>query len=120
MLRSTDSKRSPSRYMVIFQNYGLDLEAVQKIYEKYKHSPPLVRNAPPVAGSIMWARQLLRRIEEPMKKFTHNKSIMATKESKRIIKTYNKVAKALVEFETLWHQVCSSAPDGSSGIASAF
>lgn len=91
--------------MVIFQNYGLDLEAVQKIYEKYKHAPPLVRNAPPVAGSIMWARQLLRRIEEPMKKFAHNKTIMATKESKRIIKTYNKVAKALVEFETLWHQV---------------
>jgi dynein heavy chain len=29
---------------------------------------------------------------------------MATKESKKIVKTYNKVAKALIEFETLWHQ----------------
>eukprot|EP00898_Chlorokybus_atmophyticus_P005691 jgi/Chlat1/6122/Chrsp409S05665 len=77
------------KYMVIFRNYGLDLDAVQRIYEKYKHSPPLVRNAPPVAGNIMWARQLLRRIEEPMKKFATNKSIMATKESKRIVKTYN-------------------------------
>eukprot|EP00899_Mesostigma_viride_P009796 jgi/Mesvir1/18818/Mv04309-RA.2 len=101
------------KYMVIFQNYGLDLDAVQRIYEKYKHAPSLVRNAPPVAGCIMWARQLLRRIEEPMKKFSANRSIMATKESKRIVKTYNKVAKALIEFETLWHQAWVKSIDSA-------
>ena len=52
----------------------------------------------------MWARQLLRRIESPMQRFAQNKNLMATKESKKIVKTYNKVAKALIEFETLWHQ----------------
>ena len=57
-----------AKYVNIFQNYGLDLEAVQKLYEKHKHAPPVVRNAPPVAGNIMWARQLLRRIEMPMKR----------------------------------------------------
>jgi len=57
-----------AKYVVIFQNYGLDLETVQKLYEKHKHAPPVVRNAPPVAGNIMWARQLLRRIEMPMKR----------------------------------------------------
>ena len=92
-----------SKYMVIFHNYGLDLETVQKLYEKYKNNPPMSRNAPPVAGNIQWARQLLRRIEEPMRKFQTNKSVMATKESKKVIKTYNKVARALIEFETLWH-----------------
>ncbi len=30
---------------------------------------------------------------------------MASKESKKIVKTYNKVAKALIEFEALWYQV---------------
>ena len=99
------------KYMVIFQNYGLDLDAVQKIYEKYKHSPPVIRNAPPVAGAILWARQLLRRIEDPMKNFSSNKSIMGTKESKRIIKTYNKVARALIEFETLWYQAWLQSVD---------
>lgn len=62
------------------------------------------RNAPPVAGNIQWARQLLRRIEGPMKKFEQNKSIMGTKESKRIVKTYNRVARALMEFEALWNE----------------
>ncbi|CAD7698753.1 unnamed protein product [Ostreobium quekettii] len=93
-----------AKYMVIFQNYGLDVDAVQKIYETHKSNPPVVRNAPPVAGNIMWARQLFQRIERPMKNFADNKIIMSTKESKRIVKTYNKVARALVEFETLWHQ----------------
>lgn len=29
---------------------------------------------------------------------------MASKDSKRIVRTYNRVAKALIEFETLWVQ----------------
>lgn len=57
------------RYLVIFQNYAHDLETVQKLYEKHKYDPPVPRNAPPVTGNIMWARQLLRRIESPMLKF---------------------------------------------------
>lgn len=67
-----------AKYLVIFQNYGLDLEAVQKLYEKHKHAPPVVRNAPPVAGNIMWARQLLRRIEMPMKRWAMLQAAVAT------------------------------------------
>ena len=32
---------------------------------------------------------------------------MITKESKKIIRTYNKVARALIEYETLWHHAVS-------------
>eukprot|EP00798_Chlamydomonas_sp_ICE-L_P031303 gene31303-6451_t len=104
LLRQTLRDDLESKYMVIFQNYARDLEMVQKLYEKNKYEPPVPRNSPPVAGCIMWARQLLRRIEQPMQKFAQNKPLMAAKESKKIVKTYNKVAKALIEFETLWHQ----------------
>ncbi len=107
------------KYMVIFQNYGLDLDAVQKTYEKFKHAPPLARNAPPVAGNIAWARQLLRRIEEPMRKFAANSTIMATKEAKRIVKTYNRVAAALVEFEALWHRAWVKSVDNARAGLSA-
>ncbi len=57
-----------AKYQVIFQSYAADLEAVQKLYEKHKAAPPLPRNTPKVAGSIMWARQLLRRIELPIRR----------------------------------------------------
>eukprot|EP00960_Hanusia_phi_P009624 279741-Hanusia_phi.AAC.2 len=70
-----------SKYTVIFHNYGLDLETVQKIYDKQKPAPPTTRNAPPVAGNILWSRQLLRRIEQPMKKFKSNKVVHSLPES---------------------------------------
>ena len=58
-----------AKYQLVFQSYARDLEAVQGQYEKHKAAPPLPRNAPPVAGNIQWARQLLRRIEAPMKRY---------------------------------------------------
>ena len=115
--RETLKSDLDSKYTVIFHNYGLDLETVQKIYDKQKSAPPTIRNAPPVAGNILWSRQLLRRIEQPMKRFKSNKNIMTTKESKKIIRTYNKVARALIEYETLWHHAwCKSIEAAKSGL----
>ncbi|CAM9799127.1 unnamed protein product [Ectocarpus fasciculatus] len=93
-----------SKLNIIFQNYGLELEQVQQLYEKEKHDPPIPRNLPPVAGNITWSRHLLKRIEEPMKQFESNQNVLAGKDAKRIIKVYNKVAKTLVAFEYLWYQ----------------
>ena len=93
-----------SKMNVIFQNYGIELEQVQQLYEKQKHDPPIARNLPPVAGNIAWSRHLLNRIEEPMKQFEKHSGVMGTKDARRIIKTYNKVAKTLIEFEFLWYK----------------
>jgi hypothetical protein len=43
---------------------------------------------------------LLQRIEEPMKRFETNQNVLSTKDAKKIIKTYNKVARTLVAFNT--------------------
>lgn len=76
---------------MIFQHYARDLEAVQVQYEAQKHNPPVPHNVPPTAGNIMWSRQLLSRIEQPMQLFAPNKALMAMKESKKVIKLYNRV-----------------------------
>jgi len=57
-----------SKYQVIFHNYLKDLEVVQQVYEAQKADPPRPRDAPLVAGCIMWARHLLKRIEGPMQR----------------------------------------------------
>ncbi|XP_071954985.1 uncharacterized protein [Antedon mediterranea] len=90
------------KYMDMFTAFETDLEEVKEIYEKYKDEPIKMRNAPPVAGAIQWSRQLLYRIEEPMKIFRDNKAIMTMKEFSRIVKLYNRIATALVTFESLW------------------
>jgi dynein heavy chain len=108
-----------SKYVVIFHNYGLELTQVQDQYEKHKSSPPLVRNLPPVAGNITWSRHLLRRIEEPMKKFQSNPTVLGGKDAKKIIRMYNKMAKTLVEFETLWYQAWVASIDSAKNGLSA-
>ena len=55
------------KYLAIFKLYGEDLHAIQALYEKHKHDPPIPRNMPRIAGNIHWSRQLLRRITSPMR-----------------------------------------------------
>lgn len=98
-----------SKYTVIFQNYGMDLETVQRLYEKQKVSPPMVRNAAPVTGNILWAKLLLRRIEDPMRRFKAHSSLMQnSKDAKKIVKMYNKVMTQLCNAPPI--QPASTAP----------
>lgn len=57
------------KYQHILQNYGRDIEMVSRVYMKQKLDPPVGRDLPPVAGRIMWARQLSSRIQGPMDLF---------------------------------------------------
>lgn len=57
------------KYQRILQNYGRDIEMVSHNYIKQKLEPPIGRDLPPVAGRIIWARQLYSRIQGPMDLF---------------------------------------------------
>ena len=91
-----------SKRLTIFQHFLGDLEVVSRSYEKLKNNPPLVRNVPPVTGNVLWARQLMRRIEAPMQQFRNHQELMELKDSKKAVKVYNKIARTVVEFEALW------------------
>uniref|UniRef100_A0A8C6L065 Dynein axonemal heavy chain 5 n=2 Tax=Nothobranchius TaxID=28779 RepID=A0A8C6L065_NOTFU len=91
------------KYQSIFQNYGRDIEMVSHFYEKQKMDPPIGRDMPPVAGRIMWTRQLYRRIQTPMDLFQERPGILSAPDSKRIIKNFNRVARVLLEYEILYH-----------------
>ncbi|XP_070568705.1 dynein axonemal heavy chain 5-like isoform X4 [Ptychodera flava] len=102
MHRQGMKKTTSEKFVEIFNRFEKDLDAVKDLYETHKEDPIMPRNAPPVAGSIHWSRQLLKRIEEPMKVFRENKSIQHMKDFPRIVKYYNRIATALVTFESLW------------------
>ncbi|XP_064201033.1 dynein axonemal heavy chain 5 isoform X1 [Anguilla rostrata] len=92
------------KYQRILQNYGRDIEMVSRIYTKQKGDPPIARDLPPVAGRIMWARQLFRRLQQPMDLFQEHPGVLSTPEAKRIIRNYNRVASVLLEYEVLYHR----------------
>ncbi len=91
------------KYAAIFQYYGEELESVQEVYDREKVNPPVPRNVSPVTGKVLWSRHLLTRVEGPMIRFQSCKNLLGSKEdSKRIIRVYNKIAKALIQYETMW------------------
>ncbi|XP_048452578.1 dynein axonemal heavy chain 8-like [Rhincodon typus] len=53
----------------IIQHYAGELMFVNKHYQINKEDPPLARNMPPIAGKILWVRQLFKRIHEPIDYF---------------------------------------------------
>ncbi|CAF4421170.1 unnamed protein product, partial [Rotaria magnacalcarata] len=72
-------------YAKILQQYSKDVDLVAKIYQKYSSEPPIQRDLPPVAGRIIWARQLYKRLQEPMNIFVANKTILQYPDAKKII-----------------------------------
>lgn len=42
---------------------------------KLKTNPLMLRNAPPIGGSISWVRQMIKKIEKPMTIFKEHKYI---------------------------------------------
>lgn len=64
------------KYSKVLLNYSRDLEAIRKLYQKQKSEPVIPRNLPPIAGKIAWARQLYRKIENPMKVFKTKPEIL--------------------------------------------
>jgi dynein heavy chain, axonemal len=88
-----------AKYTLIFYSFGRDIKAVADTYELHKLSPPIPRNTTPVAGAVMWCRQLLRRVEDPMLIFQNQQGILHTPESRKVIKYYNRVVKTLLEYE---------------------
>ncbi|NXE58453.1 DYH8 protein, partial [Calcarius ornatus] len=87
----------------ILQHYVAELEATKQLYQTQKDDPPLARNMPPIAGKILWVRQLFRRINEPISYFHKHSDILASPEGKAVVQSYNKLAYVLVEFEVVYH-----------------
>ncbi|XP_071944819.1 dynein axonemal heavy chain 8-like [Antedon mediterranea] len=93
-----------AKYAVILHHFGTELETIRKLYQKNKEDPLVPRDMPPVSGKISWARQLFRRIQQPMDVIKTEANVMKTPEAKRIIRNYNRMASVLMEFELLYHR----------------
>uniref|UniRef100_A0A8D2AUY0 Dynein axonemal heavy chain 5 n=1 Tax=Sciurus vulgaris TaxID=55149 RepID=A0A8D2AUY0_SCIVU len=109
MLRKFERLNIPNlgiddKYRLILESYGADIDMISKLYTKQKYDPPLARDQPPIAGKILWARHLFHRIQQPMQLFQQHPTVLRTAEAKPVIRSYNRVAKVLLEFEVLYHR----------------
>ncbi|XP_047424698.1 dynein axonemal heavy chain 5-like [Mugil cephalus] len=101
-------------YMMLLQRYSRELELLRKTYQKQRDRPPIGRNLPPVAGRVLWCRQLFRKIEAPMLTLKKKLDILKGPDMTKVIRSYNKIAVVLLQYEVLhlqgWIQAAESAP----------
>jgi dynein heavy chain len=72
-------------------NYATELDGIQRIFTDQKTNPPIVRNMPPDAGKIIWARHLFQKITGPINMFPEN--VINSNEIKRYYGSYNTLGK---------------------------
>lgn len=58
--------KTKDKLKFIFLRYYQYLQHIKLMYEREKESPCTARNMPMFSGRIAWARQLFRKIEQPM------------------------------------------------------
>eukprot|EP00939_MAST-03C_sp_MAST-3C-sp1_P000535 g535.t1 len=106
VLRRDDFRKElKHRLRKIFSRYANDLRVVEAHYEEVKDSPPICRNVPPVTGHILWIRNMIDRVREPMAVFQDMApQLLREHDAKKVVRRYNKVLKVLLSYEFLWFE----------------
>lgn len=82
----------------MLERYNQELDEIKELYVKYRDNPPIPKNMPPRAGSIMWVRSLITRIKTPIDKFITLPAILIKeKVGQNAAKKYVLLAKELTE-----------------------
>lgn len=90
------------KYSHTLTNYVKDQEYLKKLYLTQKDDPPYPNNTPDLAGKLMWCRQLLRKLIDPLQLLEKKcKELVETKEAKKIIRNTNSLALVLMEYEMI-------------------
>ncbi|KAK0165144.1 hypothetical protein PV328_003692, partial [Microctonus aethiopoides] len=92
------------KYLELVTMYQKEVETIRDRYNEDRSSPPLPRNIPPVAGRILWIRQLYRRIEAPMDIFKKREKVIIHERMQRCIKMYNALVRVFVHYEIIYHK----------------
>jgi hypothetical protein len=96
-----------------FEKYSSELEDIHASYERNKGHPPISPSLPPIAGSLSWCREMLRRVAGPMETFREISAVMQSVSSLEVCKVHNRLSTALLQYETLlitrWHSTIESA-----------
>jgi len=69
---------------------------------------------PAFSGKVLWARQLLHHLQQPMDMLKVRRELLQTGQGKAVVKKYNKMALVLTEFELVHYQNWTSIIDTTS------
>lgn len=84
--------------------YQDEIETVRDRYNEERSDPPVARNIPPVAGRVLWIRQLHKQLENPMHMFKSRQRIITHERMQRCIRIYNALTRVFVHYERIYYK----------------
>lgn len=96
--------RIDRKYLELITWFQKEIEDVRDRYNEGRSDPPIPRNIPPIAGRILWIRQLFRRIEKPMEIYKNCRRVIVHDHMQRCIKLYNALISVFIHYEMIYHR----------------
>ncbi|XP_011871302.1 PREDICTED: dynein heavy chain 8, axonemal [Vollenhovia emeryi] len=81
-----------------------ELDDTRDRYNGNRSDPPVPRNIPPIAGRILWIRQLYKRIEVPMNMFKSYHRVITHDSMQKCIKIYNTLVSVFIHYELIYYK----------------
>lgn len=91
--------------------YQQEIEYVRDKYNEDRSDPLVPRSIPPIAGRIMWIRQLYKRIENPMNMFKSHQRAITKELMQKCIKMYNALVTVFIHYELIYHKAWYDSAD---------
>lgn len=92
------------RYLDVAAMLNKEIEEIKDKYSEERAKPWIEWNSPPAVGRIMWARSLLKKMEEPMNVLKVHPGVLEHEEAQPGVKRFNLLTEVLFHYEAIHHK----------------
>ncbi|KAM3960300.1 LOW QUALITY PROTEIN: dynein heavy chain at 89D [Aphomia sociella] len=97
--RESIHRQLSTKFDLIMRQFIKEITAIEDKFTRYRKNPPLLRNHPPVAGAIYWARALFNKMKQPVMKFQKVPELNDCEQKKEAFVQYKAFSKVIKEYE---------------------
>ncbi|XP_028025407.1 dynein heavy chain 10, axonemal [Bombyx mandarina] len=97
--RESIRRQLSTKFDLVMRQFIKEITAIEDKFTRYRKNPPLLRNHPPVAGAISWARALFNKMKQPIMKFQKVSELNECEQKKEAFLQYKAFSKIIKEYE---------------------
>ncbi|KAL4712607.1 hypothetical protein ACJJTC_007202 [Scirpophaga incertulas] len=102
--RESIRKELSTKFDLVMRQFIKEITNIEDRFTRYRKNPPLLRNHPPMAGAIYWARALFNKMKQPIMKFQKVPELNKCEQKKEAFLQYKTFSKVLKEYEDSKYQ----------------
>ncbi|XP_068620608.1 LOW QUALITY PROTEIN: dynein axonemal heavy chain 10 [Battus philenor] len=88
-----------TKFDLVMRQFIKEITAVDDKFTRFRKNPPLLRNHPPVAGAIYWARALFTKMKQLVLKFQKVPELNDSEQKKEAFNQYKAFTKLIKDYE---------------------